>query len=1164
MAEHSEASQEEEERNQLKLLFYACSFFLLGTILRHLGVVFSIKRTAFLGMYIVGTMTGVIAKYLNASKDPIMDQCGPFCLQSVYLPLFLFDMGFLVDTRDVRPKMVIFVLTILVPVWVLSVTAISFAGIYLVTQKISWKCYMAMAIVSACPDIQAIRMVFQTRFNPWNPVLKSVLEIEAIIGAIVVPIVFNGLRGKEGMSAFLPLEIILAIILGIIVGELTTTWLKRIHNDTVIHTTISVATIFITFSIAKSFGMPAELSVFVMSIFMMRAKPSLSAKTIESMTKFVEIFHFSLVCVVIGTAGMQLVNRVGHLFKFKYLALSFLFFCISSGIRLFIVLLLWPLYRRFCFGNINDALTISMCNFQGPYNVIFSLVFLDMHANDWMCANNDLFLLASFNVIISFVIMVPVTNKLLGALRRRRLDLEKMEMIYNCANILNDLKTSFTDVLRKLAFTADADWDVVAHRTRIKKGFFKTYGIKKFVQSNAEKHPDVLAKQIRRESIRFLLRSQRRDLEEQFEKGLVTSSTAKALTREIMTAYSNKNILTAEAVMKAMKPNKYMLKLHSELTEAIAKGSTSIRNKAYWIAVTLTLYFNGLRLMSFIFNYQGYILILSYMSFAYNVFITLIFILCVIRYRPKKVIPIRYKFLLLTTLLSILESVGDFVSFLFVKSHVLGLNSIQVEYLPSGLSFLNHMMAGISIIIFFLRVICIAYGITFFKMSMFKLLQSLLDKASYVQCEAGLCFMYVTRDTLHQLPDAILDSRIMNRLQIIMHQEAMSTRQYLCLLDILSPEIMVSLKTFIASRSILNSQLDVMTKLRDDGFFGDLDYEQLHNVIQEKMRILHNSSLSRDILSLKQLLKNHPLMAENETKLEYLLKFGKILNFKPGEMIVDQGVDPGGLFIIYKGFVRSECRTQQSSHRSKGPVYFTKHALIKSSERSIELTDFLSTGAVLGERDLLTERPSHKSIRCASRVKTFYIPHGNIHELMGGRPKWDGLVSILESKMWKCIAIRIASRMLQAAFNSESTLTHRRVYQMLEQSQLIFAEPQKILKLNHSQYLAIILIHGSVWTIDKEHHYIGPCFLPQRAGDVDLEVDSGRRTVILEIPGGYQTSQEETELSFLRSRGVSQFDDMEDYSDDMTTSSNASDGIPHRRHRDSLFHATNKKNDSSL
>ncbi|CAL1538282.1 unnamed protein product, partial [Lymnaea stagnalis] len=156
----------------------------------------------------------------------------------------------------------------------------------------------------------------------------------------------------------------------------------------------------------------------------------------------------------------------------------------------------------------------------------------------------------------------------------------------------------------------------------------------------------------------------------------------------------------------------------------------------------------------------------------------------------------------------------------------------------------------------------------------------------------------------------------------------------------------------------------------------------------------------------------------------------------------------------------------------------------------------MTRGCVIGEKSIMTCKPSHKTYRCSTYVETFYISKYHLVEMMEGEPDNRRPMKNLELKLWKTISMRQAIRMLLNELGGEQ-LTRSYVCNRMAEADLIDGNMTKEINVSPSEVAALILIQGYARNYFNDIRYMGPCIIPYYVQKIISEPERGPRVIFL-------------------------------------------------------------------
>ena len=193
---------------------------------------------------------------------------------------------------------------------------------------------------------------------------------------------------------------------------------------------------------------------------------------------------------------------------------------------------------------------------------------------------------------------------------------------------------------------------------------------------------------------------------------------------------------------------------------------------------------------------------------------------------------------------------------------------------------------------------------------------------------------------------------------------------------------------------------------------------------------------------------------------------------------------------IYDTHHRKKEHTAQSAAATALGIAAPQRSSIQQLDK---VSDYLTTGSVLGELALLTGKPSNVTVTCETSVQMYKIPYEAIQaalELFTEEPS-------LEYRLWRVCAIRTATIILKNQPHF-LTWTHERVKMHLEKCILYIKrnelpEGGKItdyptFDINSMHMSDIVLIHGVANDPETDRVYTGPCYIPNKVDRLVLIV----------------------------------------------------------------------------
>ncbi|XP_059150731.1 uncharacterized protein LOC131937370 isoform X4 [Physella acuta] len=377
---------------------------------------------------------------------------------------------------------------------------------------------------------------------------------------------------------------------------------------------------------------------------------------------------------------------------------------------------------------------------------------------------------------------------------------------------------------------------------------------------------------------------------------------------------------------------------------------------------------------------------------------------------------------------------------------------------------------------------------------------------------------------------------ILHKYKLICKQHKLETIRLLGFLQIQHPTVTRSAKTRQAARIILKSQLKKLRKHIHEKDVSGQDGTALEKKILLKLNRLSGSHHLVYPATNNQIIHNIPWIKESTDLFHFILGRGKLIQYKPGDIMLTQFQLAGGIYIILDGIAMVE-------------KHYKEDVIRKVT------CDYLTSGSVVGEYSFLTGKPRHKTVTCKTQVLVFYIRSIYLWKYIKELPEYKGEnFSLLEMKMWRVVAIRLAFRILL----NEPTwfkLSYSQIVLELSEATLLFDCDDNSL-FRHICNSDVIVIQGSLFyggTIVP-----GPFFIQH--GNTSFSFVEKEKAVILVLPAQDEEQGSSCLGSHLQCHDI--LEGVHQVTSDLTLSSGSSNERPTFQPRKRYFLYTERENSS--
>ena len=472
--ENNDAEDAHDSHGGMEPLLFIILALIIGAATRHFLKKTPIPYTVLL--LIFGILIGIFNRigWLNGllSLDIAVGWAGnidPHIILYVFLPTLIFEAAFAMDfhtfKKSVSNSAILAVPGILVA---LSITGAFTMGIKSIGLGLSgWDWQIALifgAVVSATDPVAVVSLLKELGASKK---LGTLIEGESLLNdgtAIVIFMVF--LMSITGVvtdnSPIVEFFIVSfgGIIVGLVIGFVTITWVKKVFNDALVEISIIVAAAYLTFFIAENFlHVSGVLGLVALGLLMASAgKTRISPQVQHFLHEFWELAAFIANTLIFIIVGVVIAQRT--FFELNDFLILFLIYIGISVIRAIVITLFFPAMKRIGYGiTKKESIVLWWGALRGAIALALALVIAGVD-DKYLSAeikNQFLFLTAGI-VTLTLVINATTIKFLLGKLGLTKLSPAKKLMDYNAKNYLRTNTENSIEHIKKDRFMKNADW----------------------------------------------------------------------------------------------------------------------------------------------------------------------------------------------------------------------------------------------------------------------------------------------------------------------------------------------------------------------------------------------------------------------------------------------------------------------------------------------------------------------------------------------------------------------------------------------------------------------------------------------------------------------------------------------------------------------------------
>ncbi|KAJ6664980.1 hypothetical protein lerEdw1_005211 [Lerista edwardsae] len=279
------------------------------------------------------------------------------------------------------------------------------------------------------------------------------------------------------------------------------------------------------------------------------------------------------------------------------------------------------------------------------------------------------------------------------------------------------------------------------------------------------------------------------------------------------------------------------------------------------------------------------------------------------------------------------------------------------------------------------------------------------------------------------------------------------------------PDIVTAVKTKQAVQTVLNTASESLQFMISGGIVDRNEGDELHKIILRKRKQLASLPSTIEPPTAEELLRNVIWLQNDKAHIEFIQKKAKILCYDYGDVICEESELPQGIYLIVSGMTKLH---------GSAPRYGVDKALYNRKYPSgHSYTDYLVTGAIIGELNCLTKQEMEYTVTCETAVQTCFV---SIDDLLEAFDKFLESPT-LEYKIWLKIALDVAVKTFKENLPGQDW-SYKMCVQLSNMYVLDVPNHTKC-DIYDGSMDDVILVHGSVQDCQLLQHYGAPCILPK-------------------------------------------------------------------------------------
>ncbi|ODM88203.1 Sodium/hydrogen exchanger 10, partial [Orchesella cincta] len=342
--------------------------------------------------------------------------------------------------------------------------------------------------------------------------------------------------------------------------------------------------------------------------------------------------------------------------------------------------------------------------------------------------------------------------------------------------------------------------------------------------------------------------------------------------------------------------------------------------------------------------------------------------------------------------------------------------------------------------------------------------------------DVALGYICACDDVLKFLPHMIDNKRVLHKIRSSVEKERLEAVREMGILQKNHPGIAIAVKTRHASRSVLNHMKSTLNELRVDGLLDEKENDLLTIVLEERMKRLWNSPSYIAPPAPEVLLANLNWLYGHDELRDHIFKNATLLQYEVNDVIASTGDPPQGIYVIVSGMIRIDYEPLPDIVEDRAAYgVIPVMEIFKSLDFDKKITDYFSSGTVIGEASCLTGRLRAASVICETEgVSAYHIPLSVMKEAL---ETFTDHFDSLEERLWRACGMRRAANYL-TTLSSYHTIPKEKLEMLLERSCVPIGPEFETIRI--PPYIQdVVVIEGMAKSADTGELFIAPAVIPK-------------------------------------------------------------------------------------
>ncbi|CAM4584205.1 unnamed protein product [Caretta caretta] len=1062
------------------LVFVSCAVgALLRTILKESNIPIIVILCLF------GILLGLLGYFIKEFSilTEYIAEIDPLLFLHMFTPVIIFTAAFEMDFYIFR-KSFWQILLLSVPGFLLNCTLIGWLTYKINKYNWNWHVSMLFGIILSTTD--PILSVASVKNIGLSKIVINLIKGESLFNDATTAIVFELYRDLiSDQHAEFAKEIVIKLVLkffgstifGFLSSRIVIYWLSHVFNDGLTEVILSFSMTYMIFFIAEWIGMSGVISLTVLGILL--DSVSFSPGVDEFIFRFWSMLTFLAHVMIFIIIGIVIAVK-----SFPYVTIRDLFYILTlylalNLIRGLVVMLLSPLLSRLGYGfNWRWGAVIVWSGMRGTFTLNMALGISQSKDPGTAAMKNMILLHAGTASVMTLMINSTTVKKLVTTLGLCNITLPKRMAMYSAVQRIKEMEANAFSMLKLDRFLADANWTMTEEAIKIDYPYkFDIEEVSQIVRTlkcpdcnteiSYETTPQQIADILEEARLR-LLTSQIASYQKQYHTGMLNQDAAQTLIgaaesyvdirgkfmniHEVKTYWESKGLLVS--CKKLLSDWVYNVK---------DEKSKPSRNKILKLCHHIV-FMDEFEYTSYIITLLNFIpIIMDFMTYLDETYL-----------RELKIC--NYYFIGLYILEASLKALAMRRSYIFHHWNqfelviiIVGLIDIMIINVFKPLHPTYNTIKTIRVFRIF-RLIRVLRLLKLVIPKLIYLLEKQINKQLTFRYDIAKGYVQGEEDTKYLIEQISGHETISKEINKIMEKNKQDAMKELGLMQRDYPDIVTAVKTKQAVQTVLNTATETLKVLISSGIVDKNEGAKLQKMILKKKKNLGTLPTTIAPPTAEELLHNISWLENEKNQIEFIQKKARLLCYDYGDVICEEHEMPQGIHLIISGMTKLY---------GSSPYYgVDKDVYEHRYPTRLPYTDYLVSGAIIGELNCLTKQEMEYTVTCETAVQTCFISMDDLFEA------FDKFLECpsLEYKIWLKLALDITIKTFK-----ENLAYQDWSYKMCTKLPNIYVMDVP----THSKWDIydgtmddVILVHGSVQDCQQLQPYFAPYILPKTCHQV--------------------------------------------------------------------------------